>query len=293
MKNIFTLCALLISFAGFAQQAGTAGELLKNEASQQEMQKTRGNQTTRSKDGVIDNSNYRKPPRQNRPNGQSNSDYRWNYNYGNSEVFLRIPEYGNFHVELGDQIMGNQSGKFRFFDLRSGSIPIAIYENNYLLYRTRINVRNNTRLVLDFFTNRGLYLLGSYPIPPRSYGVDEWDDIWNNPYGNYNGNYGNPGNYYGNVMNDQDFNNLMRTLDQNGSFDNNKSAMINAVARNTNFTSLQIQSLLNTLSFEDNKLVLAKELYAKCIDRQNFFLVFEVFSFERSKRELSEFISRN
>ena len=69
--------------------------------------------------------------------------------------------------------------------------------------------------------------------------------------------------------------------------------MINAVARNTNFTSLQIQSLLNTLSFEDNKLVLAKELYAKCIDRQNFFLVFEVFSFERSKRELSGFISRN
>ncbi len=310
MKNIFTTCLLLFSMSIFAQEAGKSGELLKNEAKSTEMQTQRtvnseritGTQTQRndnsgrSNDQVLDNSNYRKPNQNNNKKPIGNSNYRWNYNIGNSEVFLRIPENGNFSVEIGDQYMSNSSGKFRFFDLRAGTTQISIYENNYLLYRTRINVKNNSRLVLDFFSDYGLYLLGNYPVQNQSYGINEWDDVWNNPYGNQNGNYngnsGYNGNYYGNVMNNFDFNNLLKAIKKNASFDKDKIQMIAATTRNYNFSSQQIYALVKTMSFDDGKLQVAKSLYTKCVDQQNFYNVYEALSFSSSKNELSDYISR-
>ena len=67
-----------------------------------------------------------------------------------------------------------------------GNNVISIYERNFLVYRTRINIKNNTRLVLDYFTHQGLYLLGTYNLR-NNYG-NVWNDTWNNPYGNGNGN---------------------------------------------------------------------------------------------------------
>jgi hypothetical protein len=129
--------------------------------------------------------------------------------YGYSEVF-RIPEQGMFSVELGDQFISNNSGRFRFFDLPSGRIPVSIYESGYLLYRTTLNVRNNSRLVLDFFTNEGLFLLDSYPVQNQSYGFNDWNDVWNNPYGNSGG--WNDGGSYANVMDNSSFSEFMDML---------------------------------------------------------------------------------
>ena len=41
MKKIFTVCAILSSLLFFAQEAGKAGELLKNEASKKEIEATK------------------------------------------------------------------------------------------------------------------------------------------------------------------------------------------------------------------------------------------------------------
>lgn len=294
MKTIFTISALCLNLVVFAQEAGKAGELLKNEAKSSEMQtqKTeglRGNNKT-----LPNNSGELKSPTS--PN-KGNSGYRWNYNYGNAEVFLRIPQSGNYTVEIEDQLMNNSTGKFRFFELRAGIIPIAIYENNFLIYRTKLNVRNNMRLVLDFFPNSGLYLLGNYPVQNLSYGINEWDDIWNNPYMNQNGNgnwNGNSGTntYYNNVMNPQEFNTFLIALDRNASFDKDKISMISGVSRNTNFTSAQVQSILKAMSFDENRLEVAKQLYQNCADRRNYFVVFDSFSFESSKRKLQDYLSR-
>lgn len=281
MKNIFTISLFFLSFSLFAQEAGRAGELLENEV------RTNGNQTQKSNESSIKSKSF---------TGNSNYNFRWNYNYGNSEVFLRIPENGKFTVEIGDQMISNSSGKFRFFDLRAGNIPISIYQNNFLIYRARLNVKNNTRTVMDFFSDYGLYLLGVYPQHNQAYGISEWDDIWNSPYANQNGNWnrnnGN-GDYYGNVMSNQEFNNLMAALKQNANFDDTKCSMISSVARNTAFTSRQIQDLVKSVNFDDSKLQIAKQLYTRCVDKQNFYLVYDAFNFDSSRRELSEYILRN
>lgn len=291
MNKFYTICLLLLSVSLFAQEAGKVGELLKNEVKDNEnktLQKNRPGTKTKS-------AGSRKVP-QNGRRVNNNSDYRWNYNYGNSEVFVRIPENGYFTIEIGDQLISNSTGKFRFFDLRVGIIPISIYYENFLIYRTRLVVRNNTRIVLDFFSDYGLYLLGNFPQNNQSYGVNEWDDLWNNPYGNqlgdWNGTQNNSG-LYGNVMNNQEFSQFITAIKRDAQYDDNKTGMILNAAKYNSFKALQIYELIHVLSFEKGKLQLAKQLYAHCIDKQNFYQVYEAFSFESSKRELNEFIAKN
>lgn len=283
-----------MSLGVFAQEAGRAGELLKNEARTNEMQTQRNDGLGRTNDKVLYNSNYRTPPVKNNPKFKP-TNYRWNYNYGNSEVFVRIPQNGNYTVEIGDQLMSNSTGKFRFFDVKFGMVPIAIYENNYLIYRSNLRLQSYTRLVLDFFPDYGLYLLGNYPVQNSSYGINEWDDIWNNPYGNQNGNWnGNPGNsgYYPNVVSNQEFSSFMNALKKNASFDKDRLAMISAASRNTNFTAQQIHSIVKYMDFDSNKLEVAKILYVKCVDQRNYHLVMDAFDFDSTRNKLMDYISK-
>ncbi len=97
----------------------------------------------------------------------------------------------------------------------------------------------------------------------------------------------------GNVLGNSEFNALITSLKQNTSFDKDRSAIILSVARNSNFTSEQVYGLLMTLSFENAKLQIAKDLYMNCVDKQNYFRVYDAFDFDNSKRELAEYISQN
>lgn len=278
MKKIFIGLMLLSGISSFAQEAGKAGELLRNEASTSEMQ-------SQSSPGFRNKTFDRNLGNQN--NRMKNPSYQWNRNYGYAEVFLRIPEQGFFTVEVGDQMIANGAGKYRFFDLQSGRMPISIYENGFLIYRSSLMLRNNSRMVLDFFTNEGLYLLDSYPVQGQ-YGFNDWNDIWNNPYGNHSGNWGNQGN----VMDNNTFRRFFDMMKKNESFDDGKIALINQQMRSSMFTAEQIRDLVKSLSFDKNKLSLAKSMYRNCADKERYFVVYDAFDFESSKRELMNYISR-
>lgn len=285
MKSICISVLLLFAASSFAQEAGKAGELLKNEASKTEI----GSSSSKRPDVKSKNPGFRKSDN----NGlrTRNPQYQWNQEYGYSEVFLRIPELGFFSVEIGDQFISNNSGKFRFFDLPAGRVSISIYESGYLLYRTTLNVRNNSRLVLDFFTNKGLYLLDSYPVQNQSYGFNSWNDVWNNPYGNQGGNWDNQDDY-AQVMDNQSFSEFLNVLRKNANFDESKLSMIRQQMRTTMFTAEQITALVKEMSFDKNRLSLAKSMYTKCVDQERYFLVYDAFDFESSKKELMDYISK-
>ncbi|MDR6157190.1 hypothetical protein QF023_000706 [Chryseobacterium sp. SLBN-27] len=285
MKSICISVLLLFAASSFAQEAGKAGELLKNEASKTEI----GSSSSKRPDVKSKNPGFRKSDN----NGlrTRNPQYQWNQEYGYSEVFLRIPELGFFSVEIGDQFISNNSGKFRFFDLPAGRVPISIYESGYLLYRTTLNVRNNSRLVLDFFTNKGLYLLDSYPVQNQSYGFNSWNDVWNNPYGNQGGNWDNQDDY-AQVMDNRSFSEFLNVLRKNANFDESKLSMIRQQMRTTMFTAEQITVLVKEMSFDKNRLSLAKSMYTKCVDQERYFLVYDAFDFESSKKELMDYISK-
>ncbi|MNU13554.1 hypothetical protein D3C71_15930 [compost metagenome] len=289
MKKIFTVCSILSGLLFFAQEAGKAGELLKNEVSKREIESTTSKRQDSRNNNSDNSSRFRNSNNQNSTKrSPSNPNYQWNNNYGYAEVFLRIPEQGNFSVELADQLISNNSGKYRFFDLPSGRIPISIYENGFLMYKTTLNVRNNSRLVLDFFTNEGLYLLDSYPLQNGYYGFNNWNDIWNNPYGN-SGNMGNIN--YPNVMDNQTFQQFLSKMKEDAWFDDKKIIFINQQGRHAMFTSEQISVLVKDLSFDKNKIALAKSLFSKCVDKQKYFVVGDALDFESSRRDLMDFVS--
>lgn len=297
MKKTLTLFTLLTGLLVSAQEAGKTGELLKNEANSKEMQAYRTDMAARSAAGsrsagkgternVSDYSNTAR----NRGNDRnSTSRYNWHQDSGYSEVFLRIPEYGYFTVEIDEQMMSNGSGKFRFFDLPSGKMPVSIYQNGYLIYRTQLNVRHNTRIVLDFFTNYGLYLLDSYTVQGRMYGIDQWDDVWNTTYGKENRESGR--NRTENTMDNRSFDHFVQTMNKTASFDKDKLAFISQQAYSNRFTSQQIKTLLNAFSFDDKKLEAAKLLYSRCADVSNFYIVYEAFDFDKGKRALMDYVS--
>ncbi|AZA83947.1 hypothetical protein C1637_15720 [Chryseobacterium lactis] len=278
MKKIFISLMLLLGISSFAQEAGKAGELLKNEASTTEM---RSPDHSRIQNNIPDRNAF--DPR----NKIKNPSYQWNRNYGYAEVFLRIPEQGFFMVEVGDQMIANGSGKYRFFDLQSGRMPVSIYANGFLIYRTTLMLRNNSRVVLDFFTNEGLYLLDSYPVQGQ-YGFNDWNDVWNNPYGNQSGNWNNPGN----VMDNNTFQQFFDMLKRKESFDDGKIKFINQQMRTSMFTAAQIRDLVKSMSFDKNKLALAKSMYGNCVDKNKYFVVTDAFDFENSRRELMDYISK-
>ena len=52
----------------------------------------------------------------------------------------------------------------------------------------------------------------------------------------------------------------------------------------------QVKEMLLLFSFENNKLELAKQAYASTVDKRNYSMVYDVFSFNTSKTELDRFI---
>lgn len=305
MRKFYFLLATFFALNINAQEAGKAGELLKNEASKTEMSSP--NAKVFGKNNSQNNSDgFRNEAQIQRPGSSTNRpipNYQWNqnYSYGYAEVFVRIPEQGFYSIEIGDQRISNASGKFRFFDLGTGNNVISIYERNFLVYRTRLNIRNNTRMVLDYFSYKGLYLLGTYNL--RNNYEDIWNDTWNNPYGNGNGNswdpyndgynngndYGYGNSYYGNAMNEREFSSFMQMLKRQ-SFDDTKLDFARTQLGRTAFNTRQIEMMMKEFSFDKNRLELAKIAYRTCVDKRNYFELYDAFDFESYARELNKFV---
>jgi len=91
------------------------------------------------------------------------------------------------------------------------------------------------------------------------------------------------------VINETDFNILKATVEKRSYEDTRKELIISAIDANY-FTSTQVKSLLNLFSYENSKLEVAKYAYKKTCDKKNYFIVYDVFTFENSIPELKKYI---
>ncbi|HEY8893719.1 MAG TPA: DUF4476 domain-containing protein [Niastella sp.] len=74
------------------------------------------------------------------------------------------------------------------------------------------------------------------------------------------------------------------------SFDDSRMAIARFFVDDNYFTASQAKQLAGMFSFESNKLEIAKYMYGKTTDRKNYFVVYNVFTFSKSKEELAEYI---
>ena len=260
MKKLLLLCLGALASVSWAQEVGSAGRLLQNEYRQNKQARA-----VMGRDGI-----------------SVNIDWEYDYNGGYAEVFIRIPERGRFTVSIGDQEITSTTGMYRFFDLTATPQPLSIWQGRTLIYRVTINPSDNTRMIMDFFSRDGLYLLDEITLNNNqpSYHGRQWNDVWNRSYGGYGG---------APMMRQSDFNNFFKMY-KDETFDKDKLSFFRAQKNIVSFTTEQVGQLMEELSFDDNKLIIAQEAYPNVVDPQNYYQLQNKFTFSSGKKKLSEFL---
>ena len=92
-------------------------------------------------------------------------------------------------------------------------------------------------------------------------------------------------------MSPRAFASLLRMLEE-ASFSDEKYSIVREAASKNYFTSQQVLQILKKFDFEDDRLKVAKLLYPRVVDPENFFIVYDAFTFSSSKRELRKWVEK-
>jgi len=92
------------------------------------------------------------------------------------------------------------------------------------------------------------------------------------------------------VIKTEDFKELKDDINSR-TFESSNIGIVKTALDKNLFLSEQIKELLGYFTFEDNRLEIAKYSYKKVCDKNNFFKVYDAFSFDSSIDELKNYIS--
>ena len=93
----------------------------------------------------------------------------------------------------------------------------------------------------------------------------------------------------GRQMSNADFSRAKETI-RKEMFENTRVDIAKSIMNSNLFTTSQVKELLNLFTFENNKLDLAKYAYRYTLDKNNYYVVNDVFQFSNSREELARFI---
>ena len=94
---------------------------------------------------------------------------------------------------------------------------------------------------------------------------------------------------YNRAMSDFDFSQAKETLRKEW-FENTRMTTAKQIIDRNYFTSQQVKDILLLFTFENNRLEIAKYAYGKTVDKGNYFIVNDAFTFNSNKEKLSEYI---
>ena len=94
---------------------------------------------------------------------------------------------------------------------------------------------------------------------------------------------------YSRSMSDRDFSQAKENLRREW-MENARLTSAKQVVDANYFTSQQVKELLLLFTFEGNRLDLAKYAYKRTVDKENYYIVNDVFTFNNNKEKLSEYI---
>lgn len=94
---------------------------------------------------------------------------------------------------------------------------------------------------------------------------------------------------YSRHMSDYDFNMAKESLRKEW-HENTRMTTAKQIVDKNYFSSQQVKDLLLLFTFENNRLELAKHAYGRAVDKQNYYVVNDAFTFNSNKEKLSEYI---
>jgi hypothetical protein len=207
----------------------------------------------------------------------------------------------NLKIELDGQRIRLAGSNITLNNLSEG-------KHNFRVYRAKRIDRFSSRYDQDYeiiyatsvYLNRAyqvdITINGSGKVNMDTYRIDSeseyyFDDHRENDFRNdADRNCGNGNDlYYRNVMNAGEFRQVTDQIRKEW-FDANRMISVKTIMDKNNFTTRQVKELMYLLTFESNKLELAKYAYRKTIDKENYWQLNDVFTFSSSKEELARFI---
>lgn len=239
----------------------------------------------------------------------------------NSELSIRISDNSKFTLNVDDYTFGTPSTIYNVTNLTPGmhhvqmfrpvaqtyghcGLPVMLYDGWVNIPAdSRVTAVNSEMGVLNILSVVSLvangYPYGGYGNGNWGYGNSEYG-YGNNGYGNgnggYGGGYGNYGGWYPLPpllqlgMLQADFDALKASV-AGKPFEETKYLVAAQALQSNKVTARQVKELMDLMSFESTKLALAKYAYGRAIDRQNYYLVNDAFSFSGSTTELAQYIN--
>lgn len=244
-----------------------------------------------------------------------------------AEFFVKINSNGNYTVSLNNQSMNSPNNIYRFFDLYPGNYSLKVFENTpngRLIYNGPVTVSDGYRTVAELDIYHGLNIIDKIPFVQKSWYIDnllqpstgygtphpayppacpppvrgngyhqqgnhghQYGQGNYNPYNNYpgNGNYG-----YGNLLDDASLQSLIQTM-KNVTFEEKMIEVAKTALKDKQVKTSQVHQLLQLFSFENNKLELAKYCYDKTLDKDNYYSLYNDFTFSSYSSELDKYIN--
>ncbi len=198
--------------------------------------------------------------------------------YGSSELRLRLDNNAMFTVIFDRKIYDVPTSLFSLSGIRGGSHRLVVKQRvggRYGAFRTiyngNINIRAHSRVKAKINRYNRLVILNVTPI---------YND-------GYNDGYGNGGGYYNKPL--LDVARLQSSL-RRASFESDKRIIAEQAISTHRVKANQVYRILTMFSFESTKLKVAKFAYRYCVDKRNYYLVNNAFSFSSSIRELNNYI---
>ncbi len=199
--------------------------------------------------------------------------------YGNSELRLRMNNNAYFTVIFDRKIYDVPTNLFTLSGIMGGSHRLVVKQRiggRYGAFRIiyKGNIRIPARSVVRARINRYNRLVIKSITPINNVGYDD-------------GYYDNGGGYYNKPL--LDVARLQNSL-RRASFESDKKIIAEQAISTHRVKANQVYRILTMFSFESTKLKVAKFAYRYCIDKRNYYLVNNAFSFSSSIRELNNFI---
>ncbi len=205
------------------------------------------------------------------------------------------------------------STKTRVNDLASGNYFISIVFENQRIRNVDINVflRANTETaILLQSQTKDVFYAEVFEVLDYSQQLSTNNNNFNNNFNNnhnYNNSNSNSNNnqynpvqngnndvvaqnkYCNEPMTDSNFEKALKTI-KNKDFEDDKLEVATQVVQSNCMLARQVKQIMETFSFDENKLAFAKIAYTHTFDINNYFIVYDAFTFHSNSKKLSEYI---
>lgn len=183
------------------------------------------------------------------------------------------------------RVNGLEAGMHRIKISREKKTPVYNMRSQRLdvIYNSTINVKARTNMSISI----DRYGRATVQETRKNNGrKDDWKeyDYGTGGFGGYDNHYG-----YESGMSDRDFSRVLQSISKEW-LESNKLKSATHIVTSNSLTSAQVKQVVLLFSFESNKLELAKQAYTNTVDKRNYSMLNDVFSFSSSRDELARFI---